>query len=293
MFSLLIPVFNEEGAVSDTVRRAHGILTGLGEPFEIVVVDDGSTDGTPDILRGIDLPHVVIVGHQLNRGYGASLKTGIRHSQGDVLGIADADGTYPLEELPTLLAEMRATGADMTVGARTKSGVKIPWNRKPAKAIVGWLANVLTGMKIPDLNSGMRVFSRVLVERYMHLYPQRFSFTTTLTLAALTNDYIVTFHPIDYGKRIGKSTLSSGTNGVKNFIAFLGLVVRVVTYFRPLRFFAAVGLPLFLLGLALIVHTVTVERNISDAGLLLSLVGLQITLFGLLADITARVRSAA
>ncbi|MFA7682493.1 MAG: glycosyltransferase family 2 protein, partial [Candidatus Peribacteraceae bacterium] len=104
MLSIIIPIFNEEGAVEQTIRVLHGILEKAGENFEIVVVNDGSTDRTSSILETIHLPNVNIITSQINRGNGASIKTGIRHSKGDILATVDADGTYPLQDFPKLLA---------------------------------------------------------------------------------------------------------------------------------------------------------------------------------------------
>lgn len=290
MLSVLIPAFNEEQAIETTVCRVHDALAAMKDPFEIIVIDDGSTDGTPERLKNVTLPHMRVIAHSRNRGYGASMKTGIRRSCGSLIATVDADGTYPLEEFPRLLRELRSEQADMVVGARVKKGARIPWIRRPAKAVLGLLARVLTGMDIPDLNSGMRIFTRELGERYMHLYPQRFSFTITITLAALTNDYIVAFIPIDYHQRIGRSTMSSGLNGVRNFLRFLGLIVRIVTYFRPLKFFIWPSALLVILGFGTIGYTLFADRNISDSGMLMLLTGLQIGLFGLLAEAVVRNR---
>ena len=288
MFTLLIPVFNEEQSIEQTVLSAKSTLEKLNEDFEIVAINDGSTDRTAEILAGLSIPEIKIVNHKQNRGYGASMKTGIRHSQGDVIGTTDADGTYPIEQLVPMLQIMREKEADMIVGARTKKGVRIPLIRRPAKAIVNRLANTLVGMKIPDNNSGLRIFTRELAEKYMHLYPQGFSFTITITLASLTNDHIVEYYPIDYFKRQGKSSMSSGINGVKHFLNFLGLIVRIMTYFRPMRFFLWPSAVLMLMGAGTIIRTIQLDSNISDAGMLLLLTGLQIGLFGLLAEVVVR-----
>ena len=289
MISLLIPVFNEEKAISDTINRCHMVLSQTGEEFEIVVINDGSTDRTNEILEATNLPSLHIIKHPNNQGYGSSIKTGIRHSGGGLIATIDADGTYPIEELPVLFAKLKETCADMVVGARTKKGAKIPFIRRPAKAIVSFLANTLTGMHIPDNNSGMRIFTRSLAQEFMHLYPQRFSFTITITLAALTNGYIVEFVPIDYFKRTGKSTLS-GFNGFKHFLQFLGLIIRITTYFQPLRFFMWPGMLLIGLGAVTMGYTLWKNVNISDAGLLLLLTGMQIFLFGILAEVVVRQR---
>ncbi|OGJ56888.1 hypothetical protein A3H22_02740 [Candidatus Peribacteria bacterium RIFCSPLOWO2_12_FULL_55_15] len=292
MLSILIPTFNEEQAIETTIRHVHAAFAAMADPdpFEIVVIDDGSTDRTPAILKGIALPELQIIAHPRNRGYGASMKTGIRRSRGSLIATIDADGTYPIEKFPQLLQELRLRGADMVVGARVKKGVRIPWTRRPAKAILGFLARVLTGLSIPDLNSGMRIFTRELGERYMHLYPQRFSFTITITLAALTNDYVVEFLPIDYYRRIGPSTMSSGLNGIWNFLNFLSLIVRIITYFHPIKFFAWPSGSLLLIGAITIGYTLWNDANISDVGLLTFFTGLQIGVFGLLAETVVRHR---
>ncbi len=120
MLSILIPVFNEEQAVENTVNQIHRSLTDAGEDFEILLINDASTDGTARILTALTLPGVKVLTQSINRGYSSSLKVGIRQSTGDVIGIIDADGTYPLNEFPRLLKEMRDTKADMVVGKRQK-----------------------------------------------------------------------------------------------------------------------------------------------------------------------------
>src|SRR3989344_4785217 len=216
MLSVLIPVFNEEDAIEETIRRTHAVLERAGDAFEICVIDDGSTDRTGEILKNLNLGSIRIFTNQKNHGYSSSIKKGIRHSKGEIIGITDGDGTYPVEEFPRLMTSLKENQADMVVGARIRNGAQFAAMRKPAKWIVNVLASILTGIKIPDPNSGMRVFTRDLVQQFMHLYPQRFSFTITITLAALSNDYIVIYEPIDYFRRKGKSTLSSGMNGIRN-----------------------------------------------------------------------------
>ena len=284
MISLIIPVYNEQDAVVDTVKRSSDAMTKTGDDFEIIVINDGSSDATQQRLEEIkETPYLRIITNDKNRGYGAGLKTGIRKSKGNLIATIDADGTYPIEDLPRLIQILKDKDADMVVGARTKKMPKNTITWKIGKIIINFLANKVAGMKIPDNNSGMRVFTRELGEKYMHLYPQRFSFTLTITLAALTDDYRVIFEPIDYFKRIGKSALT-----FRHGCGFFGILLRITTYFRPLKFFLVPGSILMGAGLATIISTIINNSNISDGGLLLLLTGIQVTLFGVLAEVLVR-----
>lgn len=288
MFSIVVPVYNETEGVEALLARLEKSLAAAGIPHEILVVDDGSTDATKVILAR--LSGIRVLRHPENRGYGAALKTGIRAATGDLIGIIDADGTYPAEQFPRLLKEL-TDGTDMAVGVRSGSGAAFPLLRRPGKAIVGALAAFLVGRRIPDLNSGMRVMRRSFVEQYFRLLPDGFSFTTTITLAALTNRVVVRWVPIAYAPRIGRSTMTLGRGVFQEFPNFLTLIVRMVTYFRPLRFFAVPSMLFLLLGLLNLARTLVLERNISDASILLIVVGIQIGLMGLVADLIVRSRA--
>jgi len=288
MISLLIPVFNEKEAIKETIELAHDVFTRMGEEFEILVINDGSTDGTEQILAKQHPSNVYVLTHPVNRGYGTSMKTGIRRAKGELLAITDADGTYPIADFPKLFEAMMQSDADMVVGARTKKGVQMPLIRKPAKWVINRLVNWVTGVRIPDNNSGMRIFKKSMAEEFMHLYPQGFSFTITITLAAITSDYLVQYVPIDYFKRKGSSSMSSGFNGIKNFLFFLGLITRITTYFKPLKVFVWPSAILMITGMGHIIQTLKIDSNVSDAGMLLLLTGIQIGLFGLLAEVVVR-----
>ena len=288
MITLLIPVFNEKEAITETIAKAHDVFSKMGEDFEIIIINDGSTDGTEEILKTVNIPNLQVISHPQNKGYGSSMKTGIRRAKGDLIAITDADGTYPIVDFPKLLNTLKEQDADMVVGARTKKGVQIPLIRRPAKAVINLLVNSLSGRKIPDNNSGMRIFKKSMAEEFMHLYPQGFSFTITITLAAITSDYNVIYVPIDYFKRQGTSSMSSGFNGLKHFFNFIGLIIRITTYFRPLKFFVWPATLLFLGGIAYIGYTIKMDSNVSDAGMLMILTGIQIGLFGLLAEVVVR-----
>ncbi|MGM0669328.1 MAG: glycosyltransferase family 2 protein, partial [Gemmatimonadota bacterium] len=236
--SVVIPAFNEEAGISATLLELGEVMKALDRPYEVLVVDDGSTDGTAELARSggarvVEMPR--------NVGYGAALKFGIARALYDTIVITDADGTYPAQAIPTLL---RFAGSyDMVVGARVGANVEIPAARKPAKWFLGHLASYLAGQSIPDLNSGLRVVRRALVERFEHLLPSGFSFTTSITLAALCSDTLVHYEPIDYRARLGTSKIRPS-----HAFDFLILILRTVVYYNPLKVFLPLGAVLFLVG---------------------------------------------
>ncbi len=281
MVSIIIPAYNEAGSIRDVVNKIRETLSRSGHEYEIIVVDDGSSDGTAAKLVG---QGAVILTHPENKGYGASLKTGIRSAKGDVVVIMDADGTYPPETIPALLSGMDE-GYDMVVGARTGKDVNIPLLRRPAKFILKKLADYLSETKIPDLNSGLRAFKKELALKYFHLLPSGFSFTTTITLALLSDGYNVKYVPINY---LVRSRGKSKIRPLKDFSNFFLLIVRVICYFNPLKVF----LPASLLFLAVGIYHVTVTlirfHRITEAGLLAVLLGFQIGFIGLITDVMVR-----
>jgi len=277
-----MPAYNEAGGIEHGIETAQAALDCLEGDTELIVVDDGSTDGTSELAercvsgksgRVITLPE--------NRGYGAALKAGIAQARYDTIVITDADGTYPNDQIPKLLSY--ADRYDMVVGARIGPNAVIPMVRRPPKKVLGWLASYLTGRHIPDLNSGLRVMDRKLIERFEHLLPPGFSFTTTITLAALCTHHLVYYHPIDYYARVGESKMRP----VQAF-EFLLLVLRTVVYFNPLRVFLPLGAVFFLVGSLKFIYDIT-KGNFSETALLGFLGAALIWGVGLLADQIARV----
>jgi glycosyltransferase involved in cell wall biosynthesis len=278
-FSLIVPCFNEEGGIRKSIADLREALRGL-EPYEFIVVDDGSTDATREILaeeQNADHDLRVLL-HRGNRGYGAALKTGIRAATGELIVITDADGTYPNHRIPELLN--LASDADMVVGARTAEDVEYPLIRKIPKAFMRAYSIWITRQDIPDLNSGMRVFRRSLVERFFNVLPDGFSFTTTITLALMTNRYRVSFLPISYAARIGKSKIKP----IQDTLQFLQLILRTSMYFAPLRVYGPVLWIMFFAFLASISYDVFVLRDLTEKTLLLLMLFITSTMFALLAD---------
>ena len=279
--SVLIPAYNEEESITGTVEAIRK-YAGMVKALEIIVINDGSRDRTGEIAR--TLP-VTLIEHETNTGYGSGLKDGLRQAQYEFILIADADGTYPLEDIPRLLAE--APNYAMVVGARTGAIVKVPPLRKPGKWLITRLAEYLSQRKIPDLNSGFRVFRKDVALRFLTLYPDGFSFTTTITLAMLTNHYKVKFIPINYHRRVGKSSIKP----LRDFTNFTILIIRICAYFKPLNVFVPPALLLILAGVTkgAIDYTGFLDPlaagRLGLFGIVLALTGVQMLFIGLLADL--------
>lgn len=275
--SVVIPAYNEEKGIGDVIRKLQNIIGNSGCNYEIIVVDDGSTDKTADIVQETG---VRLIQHPFNRGYGAALKTGIRHAQHDIVVITDADGTYPVDAIPSLVERMDKY--DMVVGARTGESVKIPFIRQPAKLMLGKIANYLTGTKIPDLNSGLRAFRKNIALKFFNILPSGFSFTTTITLAMLTNDYLVHYIPIDYYKRVGKSKIKP----IRDTSRFLSLIFRTVMYFNPLKVFLPISTALFIAALAVFFYSLLFTPKIMDATVtIIIMTAVLVMVIGMLADL--------
>jgi glycosyltransferase involved in cell wall biosynthesis len=278
--SVVIPAYNEEHAIVGVVQHIGKVLTDAGVDHEVIVVDDGSTDRTAQMA---ELTAATVVRHNINRGYGASLKTGTRAARFDFICIMDADGTYPADRLPELIRE--AQKQDMVVGARAAGSASIPMIRKPAKWFLNRLANFMTNTKIPDLNSGMRVIRRNLIFEYIDILPDRFSFTTTITLAGLCDGYRIKFIPIDYLRRVGRSKIKP-----VDALNFLILILRTMTYFRPLRIFIPLALMLLSIGATKFAIDAIGYQRISGTSVLFGLAGLNTLSIGVVADLICFLR---
>ncbi len=228
LISIVIPVYNEEEVIKLILDKVRKIKREVSEyDFEIIVVDDSSQDSTFEILKQEN--DIILINNPYNLGYGASLKRGIRRAQGEWVCIVDADGTYPIDKISDFLPYLNSY--DMVVGARITNNNHTPLVRRPAKKFLNWFAGWIVNFQIPDLNSGMRIFRRDFCLEFWGLYPDKFSFTSTITLAFIRSNYFIKYIPIDYYKRVGKSSISPW-----HFLTFMGLVFRIAFYFKPLKF---------------------------------------------------------
>jgi len=277
MISIIIPACNEESVIGRVLDEIRRVMDGTKIDYEIIVVDDGSTDKTSCIVKD---KKVTLIRHQYNRGYGASLKTGIKSAKGELILITDADGTYPGKDIPKLLKY--AEEYDMVVGARIGEDVNISWHRKPGKFILSKLADYLSGVRIPDLNSGFRVFKKNVALEFFHLFPAGFSFTTTITLACLSDDYTVKYVPINYYKREGKSKISPFKDGFDLIL----LIIRTIVYFNPLKVFIPASILLFLIAVFVAIYSIAIMGKFMDITvLIITMTSIQTAFIGLLADL--------
>ncbi|TEU19405.1 MAG: glycosyltransferase family 2 protein [Anaerolineales bacterium] len=274
--SIVIPVYNEEGAIGDDLDTIIATMKRSGYTYELIVVDDGSTDRTADIARA---KGVKMIQHPINRGTGAARRTGILQARGEIIVMTDGDGTYPNQDIPHLLEYLPAF--DQVVGARTSEQGSFRFLRAPTKWFIRKLACYLTGMDIPDLNSGLRAFKREVMLKFLYLIPDGFSCVSTMTLAFLCNGYTIKYVPIDYYKRIGRSKFHP-INDTYNYVL---TVIRMVMYFNPLKVFLPSSFVLFLLGAAKTIYDNFVNLRIRESDVIMIVVSIVIGMMGLLADL--------
>ena len=284
LLSVVLPTYNEAGHVVQELDRIHRSLNEAGIPHEVVVVDDASSDGTPELVEqwpgGARLIRL-----ERNRGAGSARKIGTRAARGTYVAWTDVYLTYPNDRFPEFVAELEQSKVDQVVGARTTEEGTLKFLRTPAKWIVRRLASYLVRQPIPDLNSGMRVFRRDVAYRYLDLLPPGFSCVSTLSLSFLANDHPVHYIPIDYAPRAGRSKF----HPIRDTYLYLLQVLRMMTYFEPLRIFAPIAIVMsFLAGSKLVFDLIVHPFRVANITILLFLFAFNTLAIGLLADLSSK-----
>ncbi|HEV7502323.1 MAG TPA: glycosyltransferase family 2 protein [Vicinamibacteria bacterium] len=267
--TVVIPAFNEEGAIADVVTRVRA----AGPWREVLVVDDGSTDQT---AARAEAAGARVVRHPYNMGNGAAVKSGIRESQSEVVLLMDADGQHDADDIARVIAGVGTH--DMVIGARSARDQSI--TRAFGNAVFRALASWLTGRPIPDLTSGFRAARRDRLLDILHLLPNGFSYTTTSCLAFMKAGHSVAFVPIKARVRIGTSKIRVVRDGVR----FLLIILKIVTLYSPLKVFFPISASAFLLGLAYGIWNVAVHRKIPMGSALLIQLAVVVFLFGLISE---------
>jgi glycosyltransferase involved in cell wall biosynthesis len=279
--SVVLPVYNEKGHLRAEIDRIRTAMDASEYSYEIIVVDDGSNDGSGAALHEIE--GIRLIQFPRNRGSGAARKAGTHAAKGEVVVWTDVDMTYPNEEIPKLVKEMH--GWDQVVGARTSEQGTAKAARVPAKWFIRKLASYLVETPIPDLNSGMRAFRNDVARQYLHLLPTGFSHVTTLTMAFLANGYSVKYMPIEYSERAGKSKFHWWSDTRR----YLVQVVRMCLSYNPLKIFLPLALILGFFGVGkLAVDWIVHDYRLATNTLLILFSAFQLLAIGLLADLMVR-----
>lgn len=275
--SVVLPVYNEAGHLADEIARIRKSLDESDYSYEVIVVDDGSTDGSGERLQEID--GIRLLRFAQNRGAGSARKYGTMAARGRFVVWTDVDMTYPNDEIPALLDE--TDGWDQVVGARTSEQGTVKLLRRPAKWFIRRLASYLTKVHIPDLNSGFRVFRREVALQFLYLLPRGFSCVTTITLAFLTNAYSVKYVPINYYPRQGESKFHWLVDTRRYFMQ----VIRMVLMYEPLRVFGPPSFTLGLVGLFKLAYDlVDKDFRVGTNTIVILGVAMAFALVGMLAD---------
>lgn len=279
--SVVVPAYNEEEALPPVLDGILQVMQPLGIPFEVIVVDDGSTDSTCSVCERY--PDLIVVKHPQNRGTGAARTTGVRKARGQKIVMIDADGTYPVEAFPEMISALDS--CDMVIGAREREMGTLRILRSAAKDFIRSLASYLLRVKIPDLNSGLRAMKRDLVLEFVSILPETHSWVSTITMAFLSSGYVVRWMPIAYHKRIGRSTF----HPISDTYNYLTLVVRAIMYFNPLRVFLPLSLTLATVGFVKAIHDVIrYYWHVTPSTVMIVLTAIQIGAMGLLADLIVK-----
>lgn len=275
--TIVIPALNEAASLGAVLERLNELRAAM--PARVIVVDDGSDDGTGDIARAAG---VEVIRHRRNKGYGAALKSGIRAADTDYVLTLDADGQYRTADILKLWE--LAGEYDMVSGQRTQL-LHSPLWRMPGKWLLGWMANYLTRQKIPDLNSGLRLFRTGVIKKYLHICPAGYSFSTTSMMALLSRGYNVGFVPVEVRKREGRGSVRV-TTGLETII----LILRVATLFNPLRLFVPMSMLSFLFGIGWGAYYILHNRGLSTGALLAFFTAVLLFSLGLICDQISQLR---
>jgi glycosyltransferase involved in cell wall biosynthesis len=279
--SIILPVYNEAEHLEAEVIRVRAAMDASPYSYEIIVVNDGSTDGSAEVASRID--GIRFINFLQNRGSGSARKAGTQSARGRVTVWTDVDMTYPNDTIPQLVKEL--DGYDQVVGARTTEEGTVKALRVPAKWLIRKLASFLTGTKIPDLNSGFRAFRTDVARQYLNQLPVGFSCVTTITMTFLAGGYSVKYVPIEYAKRAGESKF----HWYKDTRRYATQVVRMILSYNPLRIFMPLGLTLMAIGtVKLIVDLFQFNLHVAADTLLILFAAFQVIAIGLLADLVTR-----
>lgn len=276
--SVIIPTFNEAAVIGDLVRCVHDVLATTCYTYEILVIDDGSTDGTAEVVPNM----ARVVRHPYNKGNGAAIKTGIRASRGEIVVMMDGDGQHNPADIERLVSPIGMY--DMVVGARAQGCQR--WHRQVANRVYNAFSSYLTGFQIQDLTSGFRAIKRGLALQFCYLLPNKFSYPTTLTIAVIRAGFSLQYVQIHAAERVGNSKIKPLRDGTR----FLLIMSKIAVLFSPLKVFLPVGLLVLAPGFLYAIYKLFVGQAWTLPIVISVSVGALIVMMGLLAEQIALLR---
>ena len=237
MISVVIPALDEASSITPTIEAVQAALRPIGSPYEIIVVNDGSRD---DTAARASAAGARVISHLYPLGYGRALKDGIAAAQNDTIVILDADATYPAERIPDLVSEFHK-GYHMVIGARHGAHFDESWLKKPLRQILRFMVEFTTGTAIPDVNSGLRVFSKSDIQTLFPQLSDTFSFTTSSTLAYLMTRRYVQYVPVSYALRGTRTKVRL----LRDSLRTLQFISQAILFYNPIKLFLLFALAIF------------------------------------------------
>lgn len=280
LVSVIIPAYNESQGISSTLEELISQVD-LDET-EIIVVNDGSTDNTAEIVRGF--PEVRLIEHSINKGYGTAIQTGVRAAYGEVVSWYDADGQHRPEDLKKVVDEVKINDKDYCIGVRKKDSYE-DRSRIFGKWILRMFIHIFIQEKVPDFNSGLRAFKRMILLRYLSYLPKRFGASTVTTLLMVQGRYNGSEVPIIVRKRIGKSSVRQVKDGFNTMI----LILNIVFLFQPIRLFGGAGAVVVCIGAVYgAICSIRWGTGLTVLSAVIILFGIQMVCFGMLSQQISR-----
>jgi glycosyltransferase involved in cell wall biosynthesis len=270
--SIILPARNEAESLSALLPD----LRRLFPDAQILVIDDASADSTAAVALAANCQ---LISLPYNIGNGAAVKAGIRAATGSLIATMDADGQHRPEDLGRLIERFREGEFDMVVGAR-ESADHSTVGRRIANRVFNRLASWMTGQRVQDLTSGLRIARAHMLREFLSLMPSGFSYPTTITMAFFRSGYTVEYLPVRVLERIGRSHIRPGMDGVR----FLLIIFRIGSLYSPLKFFVPVSLALFLVASAIYAYTYSMSGRFSNMSVLLYSTSLLTFLMGLVSE---------
>jgi glycosyltransferase involved in cell wall biosynthesis len=273
VISVVIPAYNEAEGIATLLEKI--VALGYHQLYEVIVIDDGSSDSTAEIVKKYP---VRLLKHHTNKGYGASLKTGIRKANGQKIIMLDSDGQHDPEYIPQI-AEL-LEDHELVIGERTSDSFQVK-NRQGGKKLIRIVGEYLFDQKLPDFNSGLRGFDRELIKGMLHMMPNGFSFSTTSTMAFIKEGYSIGTLPIMVTERQGgPSSVKFVRDGSKTML----LLFRIIMLFNPLKIFFPFSVIVTTLGVLWGVYAFLFVGRFANSATLVTIMGMFLFFIGLIAD---------